>query len=160
MGGWQASTIFTATSGMPLDTTSFDAAGVALVPAANRLNCTGQNPYIPFNSNTDQLLNYAAFTNAVSIPNSYASFGNCGRDNLIGPSYWTWDYSMLKSFNFTEKQHLQFRAEMFNIANHPALGTENGSYGTSTQVPSSTFGLIRSTVVTMRQIQFALKYIF
>ena len=161
IGGWQASTIFTATSGMPIDTTSFDAANVAILPSSNRLNCTGQNPYISFNPKTDQLLNYAAFTNAVAIPNSFASFGNCGRNNLIGPSYWTWDYSMIKNFKITERQRLQLRAEMFNIANHPALGSPSASYGTQTLTPSSTFGIIRSTTGgTMRQIQFALKYIF
>src|SRR5258708_37335061 len=45
VGGWQMSSIVTAQSGPPLDTTSWDSAGTSFVPASTRLNCVaGVNP--------------------------------------------------------------------------------------------------------------------
>ena len=65
-----------------------------------------------------------------------------------------------------ERQSLQLRIEAFKALNHVALGNPNVSWGTKTQTPASSFGQIRDTATTrgtafdMRQMQFALKYIF
>jgi hypothetical protein len=168
VGGWQTSTIFTAQSGAALDTSSWDAAGVAILPSSNRLNCIGASPYGD-RSNPNLFLNRSAFANAVATPGSYSSFGNCGRNNLIGPSFWNWDFSALKDFRITENHSLQFRAEMFNIPNHPQFGLGTNGAGNATvtwgnqgPVAQSLFGVIRQTITptSMRQIQFALKYNF
>jgi hypothetical protein len=50
---------------------------------------------------------------------------------------------------------LQFRAEFFNIANHPVFGNP----GVAKDVPAL-FGVINSTVGNPRLLQFALKYSF
>jgi hypothetical protein len=62
--------------------------------------------------------------------------------------------------HITESQKLQFRAEFFNLPNHVAIGGGPGGWGTATQTPSATFGLVRGTATGQRIIQFALKYIF
>ncbi len=165
VGGWNASGILTIQSGAALDTSSWDAAGVAILPSSNRLNCHGVSPYVA-NPNPNSYLNMADFSNAVAIPGSYASFGDCGRNNLMGPRTTNLDFSLLKDFRISERQTLQFRTEMFNAANHPEFSPPSASWGTQSATPNASFGLIRSsgtalgTVTTMREIQFALKYIF
>jgi hypothetical protein len=123
------------------------------------------NPYVA-NPNPNSYLNMADFSNAVATPLSYSSFGNCGRNNLMGPRTTNLDFSLLKDFRVTERQRLQVRMEMFNAANHPEFSPPSATWGTQSGTPAASFGLIRSsgtalgTVTTMREIQFAMKYIF
>ena len=138
-----------------------DASGnTGYTPDNNRLNCTGQNPLAPFNNQTDQYLNTAAFANQNVIPDSYSSFGSCGQNAFFAMKWWNWDASAIKDFHVTEGQRLQFRAEFFNLPNHVAIGGGPSSWGTSTQTPSATFGLVRGTSTGQRIIQAALKYIW
>jgi hypothetical protein len=162
VGGWNVSGILTVQSGMALDTGSWDSAGVASSnPNSNRLNCIAPDQYVA-NPNANSYLNAAAFTNTQAIPGSYASFGNCERNNLLGPRDTNLDASVLKNFRITESQMLQFRGEFFNVPNHPELASPNPNWGTQSATPAASFGIIRAlqTGATMRQIQFALKYIF
>ncbi len=46
-------------------------------------------------------------------------FGNMGRNSLIGPNFREWDLSLYKNTNLTEKVKMQFRAEFYNLPNHP-----------------------------------------
>lgn len=46
-------------------------------------------------------------------------FGNLGRDALHGPTFKQWDFALYKNTPVTEKLNVQFRAEFFNILNHP-----------------------------------------
>ncbi len=46
-------------------------------------------------------------------------FGNLGRDALRGPTFKQWDLALYKNTAITEKLNAQFRAEFFNILNHP-----------------------------------------
>ena len=100
----------------------------------------------------------AAPTNTVA-----GQYGTCARNNLIGPRQVNIDFSTIKDFRIAERQALQFRMEMFNAPNHVEWGSPNGSWGNQNAPPAppaSSFGQIRSTATTMRQIQFALKYNF
>ncbi len=158
VGGWQVSTIATAQNGNALDTTSWDSAGTSFVPASTRLNCgAGVNPILA-NHTADAYLNSAAFSNSIA-----GQYGNCARNNLRGPRQVNFDFSTIKDFRITEKHALQFRMEMFNAPNHVELGSPNANWGNQNAAPAgpaSSFGQIRGTVTTMRQIQFALKYNF
>ncbi len=82
------------------------------------------------------------------------TFGNLGRNTLQGPGLLSWDFSMMKEFATWENQHLEFRFESFNFANHPNLGLPSASF------PSASLGTISSTATKMREVQFALKYVF
>jgi outer membrane receptor protein involved in Fe transport len=46
-------------------------------------------------------------------------YGNLGRDSLRGPTYKQWDLGVYKSTAITERVNLQFRADFFNVLNHP-----------------------------------------
>jgi hypothetical protein len=86
------------------------------------------------------------------------TFGNNGRDNLLGPAYYNLDFSLLKDFSITERQRLQFRAEAFNLLNHPLFDLPTNNFD------SANFGKILSANAygtrPPRQIQLGLKYIF
>ncbi|HKD07603.1 MAG TPA: carboxypeptidase-like regulatory domain-containing protein [Bryobacteraceae bacterium] len=155
VGGWQVSTIGTIQDGLPIDTTSWDAAGTNFNPSSNRINCLVGVNQIFATPTANGYFNPAAFSNAVA-----GTYGNCARNNLRGPHQVNFDFSTIKDFHVTEHQALQFRMEMFNAANHVEWGAPNASWGGSNVAAPNSFGQIRSTLTTMRQIQFALKYNF
>jgi len=62
------------------------------------------------------------------------TFGTEARGLFRGPSFANWDFSIFKNTKIKERLTVQFRAEFFNILNHPNLATGTGS------VTSSTFG--------------------
>jgi hypothetical protein len=108
--------------------------------------------------------------NAFSAP-AYGTVGNVSRDSLVGPGYADWDVSLLKSTQATERLHVQFRAEFFNVLNHTNLQLPNEvvySAGptqgtTANQTTAAAFGspgVISATANTSRQIQLGLKILF
>ncbi|MFZ0590469.1 MAG: hypothetical protein WAM39_08310, partial [Bryobacteraceae bacterium] len=101
-------------------------------------------------------------------PNSYAApasgtFGDCGIGTVRGPGLNTVDLSLTKTFNITERQHLEFRAEAINVSNTPILNAPNVSVP-GTTVSNGNFGIGNFGTITSsqgeRNIQFALKYNF
>jgi hypothetical protein len=85
---------------------------------------------------------------------------------IAGPGFHRFDFSTFKAFQFSERFSMQFRAEFFNILNHPNFNAPNFggngvvSVGGSGDYTSSTFGAIGSTrdaPFDPRQIQFAVK---
>jgi hypothetical protein len=52
-------------------------------------------------------------------------FGNLGRNALRGPAFKELNFSVFKNTNLTERVVLQFRAEFFNILNHPNFSNPN-----------------------------------
>jgi len=94
---------------------------------------------------------------------NYGGLGTAPRAPVYGPRFVNTDMSIFKDFPFTfrEAMNLQFRAEFFNVFNHPQYWM-SGISGTGEQdigTPSS-FGVINSTVNNPRLIQFALKLNF
>jgi hypothetical protein len=106
------------------------------------------------------------------------SQGDLGRNALRGFGAWQWDLAVHREFPIHESLKLQFRAEMFNVLNHPNFGPPLGVLG------YSTFGLANQTLAQSldgglggsnlgsgsfspqyqfggpRSVQFALKLIF
>jgi hypothetical protein len=80
-------------------------------------------------------------------------FGNAGRNIVIGPGLVDFDFALSRSFALWERSQLQFRAEAFNIANHPAFGGPGATYGTPN------FGFITSAGEP-RDLQMSLKLVF
>jgi len=160
LGGWQLNGIFTAMSGTPF--TIFDSTDVSNqggAPeitgfSANRPNVVaGQNP----NSGpktTGAWLNAGAFAQVIPDPNSpLQQFGNAGRNIGVGPRYSNWDFSVFKNFRVTESKNIQFRAEFFNILNHPNFRLPDSD------ISSPTFNQIQAAL-DPRVIQLALKFLF
>lgn len=102
------------------------------------------------------------FNTAAFVPAALGTFGNVHRNSLYGPGYEEFDLSLFKNFFAQERVHGQFRAECFNLFNHPNFANPNGS------VNSGNYGKITSTVSTSntgtqglpRVFQFGAKIIF
>jgi hypothetical protein len=92
-----------------------------------------------------------------------AGFGNLARNTIIGPGFEDVDFSLYKDTKLTEKTTVQFRADTFNIFNHPNFGQPNRVVSTAA---GNSFGQITSTRFPVgdsgssRQIQVAMKFIF
>jgi len=86
------------------------------------------------------------------------------RTPVSGPRFVNTDFSAVKNFMlpFREGMSLQFRAEFFNLLNHPQFWlTGDGAAGSMQNIASpSSFGLVNSTVNNPRVVQFALKLKF
>ena len=69
---------------------------------------------------------------SVMIPPPLGQFGNMGRNTFPDSGFRNFDFSIAKNWHLGEKVHAQFRAELFNIFNHPNFanpyGGQNG-YG-------------------------------
>jgi hypothetical protein len=108
------------------------------------------NYSIPLNQ-----LNFGAFAAPVGRN------GTLGRNTFYGPGAVNFDFSLFKTFTFHERHNVQFRAEMFNIFNHPQFGNP-----VSSLTAESLFGASLATITTAegfhtsRQVQFALRYSF
>jgi hypothetical protein len=160
LGGWQLNGILTAMSGTPF--TVFDSRDNSFQGTANEITgfsanrpniVAGQNP----NNGPHQVgdwLNAGAFTRVPqddTLP--MQQFGNAGRNIAVGPGYANWDTSLMKNFQINESKKLQFRAEFFNVLNHPNFHIPNSD------ISSPTFNQILEAEPP-RLIQFALKFLF
>ena len=111
------------------------------------------------------------------LPPAFGTFGNSGRNIFRDTGFHNLDFSVSKSWRFYEKLTMQFRAEMFNITNHPnfanPFGGATGQGVGATADPSipSQFGCGCVTPDTAsvnpvlgsggaRAIQFGLKFLF
>jgi hypothetical protein len=82
-------------------------------------------------------------------------FGNSGVGIVTGPGQHNWDLSLIKNTKITEGTSLEFRAEFYNIWNHAQFNNPADNVATP-----ATFGLISSSSVPPRIMQFALKFYF
>lgn len=163
--GWQLTGILSLTSGPPFDINDgFDQAGLQIVSS-------GAQERPDYISGCKVIL---GSPNEYFNPNCFSlqpvgTLGNLGRDVFSGPGVEDFDFAVLKNTRIRENVALQFRAEFFNIFNHPNLPLPNGAVFTQgangTGVINPLAGVIQpltpyETVTTSRQIQFALKLVF
>jgi len=73
---------------------------------------------------------------AFAIP-AAGTWGNLGRYAARGPGYYEIDTALQKRFRVTERASLNFRAEAFNLFNHPIYANPSGSIGSNPAAPSS-----------------------
>ena len=105
-------------------------------------------------------------TTQAACPTCATLFGNTGAGILLGPGQVNFDASLLKTTKLTERTTLQFRAEFFNLLNHPQfsnLDPGSGTGGTLSSLPQPLTqgqGTFVSTNVNPRIIQLGLKIIF
>lgn len=153
--GWQVNVIANIRSGFPYSVScGCDPLGVG--QATSRADLLPGIPTAPayFDIPSSQL-NLTAF----AVPTGH--YGTLGRNVFYGPGAVNFDTSFFKDFSLTERQKIQFRAELFNIFNHPQFSNPNAALN---NLPF--FGQTTSTVSTVegfhtnRQVQFALRYSF
>jgi hypothetical protein len=122
LGGWQASSIVQTRSGGPADPTLVP--GFFGIPV--RPDLTGQPIRLPNSSWPYSSYNVDAYQvdpNFNGDPG--VGLGDAGRNSLRAPGFFQWDFSAMKNFAVTEKVTVQFRADIFNILNHPNFGNPN-----------------------------------
>jgi len=156
LGGWQATLIERISSGFPVPLidsannsgTSFNTGGNS--NNYNRPNqVAGCNPYAA-NHAAHQWINAACFTQPVA-----GELGNAARVPVVGPDFVNSDFSLIKQFALPwQETGLNFRAEFFNLFNHPEFGSPVAD------INAQGFGAVNSTVNNPRLIQLALKLSF
>jgi hypothetical protein len=146
-GGWQVTGIATFRTGQPFTSTApTDVANVA--DTATWPNAIG-NPNSVGNRSIYHFFNTAAFI----APPIY-TFGNEGRNVIVGPGVNNWDLALFKAFRFDEKRQLQFRTEFFNAFNHSQFAPPGAVFGTAQ------FGQISAISHDPRDVQMSLKFLW
>jgi len=147
-GGFEVSGITRISSGLPINVTqpsNTDVSGDGVTAVSERPNKIGD--YFA-GTGGKQYINAAAFaTPAAGTFGTFEAFG------VPGPRYDNWDFSLQKTYPFTEKAGLDFRAELFNAPNHLSYFSVNNTLG------SSNFGQV-SGATDPRTAEFALKLHF
>ncbi len=136
LGGWQLNGIFSAFNGRQYtvwaDGTSLNMPGNAqtadqVKPAVGQIGCVGPDEGCYF------------FDTSAFAPVTEVRFGNVGRNSMRAPGVVNMDMSLFRTFKFTERLHMEFRAEAFNLTNTPHFNAPDSD------VSSSSFGKITST---------------
>jgi hypothetical protein len=186
LGGWQTSGIIQTRSGLPENITLVS--GFFGNPVRPNF-VPGQPLYVPGASWPNSSYNINAFQVEPTYDGTPgATIGTVGRNALRAPAYFQLDLSAMKNFPITEKVKVQFRADIFNIFNHPNFTNPDGGICTAVAPASGStpagcapspsggtmintrFGRVGQTIAsangtqigggTARQTQFSLKFIF
>jgi hypothetical protein len=167
LGGWNINYFTTAHSGFPVTVFASSANTGGRTPRGN-VRANAYKPFATVSQNVDQFFGpvvangtsifCAAGVNdgtcAFGVP-AVGSLGSAGVGTLRAPSFFNLDTSIGKKFVISEKQYIDFRAELFNALNHVSWGAP----GRDITNPSA-FGQITTQVQNPRNIQFGLKYFF
>lgn len=174
VSGWQMNGIGTFQSGQPF--TVFLGIDQALtgnifneqrpnnIPGAFIQRDNGQVVLAPQFLNSDNSPNFAALSAAGVIP-APGQFGSLGRNTFTGPKFNNFDLSFIKRTKFSEDGIVEFRAEFFNIFNHPSFALPDNNlssptFGQFSRTPDVASGAPRLNSGGPRVIQFGLKILF
>ena len=155
--GWQVTGIYSYLSGSP----TTPASAQFIVQNSNGSN-TGRPDLIagcqlyPAHQTLLNWFNPSCFT-----LQPVGTYGNAGRNIIIGPNLWDMDASLIKDTKVRERFTVQFRAEAFNLLNHPSFQNPSATIFTNiagARVGSA--GQISATNSLPRQIQLSLKILF
>jgi len=175
LGGWEVDSVLVAQSGAPI--TIQDSNGGSdyalttpeLVTAdfAPGFNCGNALNSGSLATKIANWVNPNAYAPVPNVPNSPAGtvaytntgFGDSPRNCIVGPKQFNWDFTLGKTFKLGERQSLRFRAEFFNLLNHPSFQNPL-NFGFADVEQGTHVGEITQTVGTPRLIQLSLKYGF
>jgi len=147
-GDWQVAPIISAYNGQPFSPTTGSDVSLTGVNA-DRPNIVGPVYTSGISAAGNPMyLSPAGFKAATT-----GTFGNAGRDSLVGPGSINWDMALSREFRFNESKRLEVRADFFNILNHANWNAPGGG------ITSGTFGQITS-YSSPRLIQLAAKLFF
>jgi hypothetical protein len=180
-GGWEASGILTFQTGQPFSI--FDSGPPDHVFEMARPRLTGRPPspgklvrdavspnaflYLPLNQAYDPISGLCLpdakpFACEISVNGPFN--GNIGRNTYRRPGLQYHDVAIMKNFTIAAETHLQFRAEFYNLFNHPNLIVEGGTNDVNSTpfhtASGPTPGVIAGFFDTSRQIVLALKLTF
>jgi hypothetical protein len=152
-GEWRVGGIWTIQSGAPFTVNlSTDVAN-----NGEPLSGPSQRPNLTCDPNKGPKTAAEWFSTSCFATPAAFTYGNAGRDILIGPGLDNFDASIQKEFPVRESMNLQFRLDMFDFFNHPNF---NAPVGAGRLLSTSTsFGQITSAQ-DPRDLQFSLRLAF
>ena len=153
LGGWQVNSIITARSGTVINPQNGANSDVANVGGGGQSGNQRINFVSDPNSGAPHKINGWFNASAFAFP-ANGTYGSAGLNSLRGPGFWNVDFSLFRDIPIHERYKFQFRAEAFNLFNHPNLANPVGNLG------GGGFNTITSTTGTNRVIQLAGKLLF
>ncbi len=149
-GGWQLNSVVTFHTGQPFTLRANGCQGVFTGCSPDAISGLNPNAAPSIGRNPGEWFNTANVTAPTPLTE-----GSLGLQTNYGPPTRSVDLSLFKTFNMTERFHLQFRAESFNIGNTPQFSIPDYTLG------DKTFGQVTSTAVgSERHVQFSLRLQF
>jgi hypothetical protein len=149
LGGWQVSAIITDSSGFPRTVFSGPDNSNTGGGQDRPNSVSGQDPNLSSGRTILRWFNTSAY-----VQNAPGTWGNVGRDTVIGPGILNVDASIIRNFRMMREKSLQFRLEVFNALNRPIWNDPN------TTLTSPNYGRITSTRKPMREVQLGMKFMF
>lgn len=150
---WQVGGIWTLQSGAPFTVN---------LPNDNANNGTpinSQRPNFVCNPNNGPKTSAKWFDTTCFSQPAVFTYGNVGRNTVVGPGLDNFDATLQKQFPVREAINLQFRLDLFDLFNHPNFNAPVGSGRTFSAATNSTFGSITSAQ-DPREMQFSLRLAF
>jgi carboxypeptidase family protein/TonB-dependent receptor-like protein len=104
--------------------------GIPYFPGASNAACLAKSQAMgPLAIASLTNLGCYALGSSVLVPPAYGSYGTLGSGVFRGSPYYNMDMSVTKNWKFKERLTAQFRAEFFNILNHPNISNVRGGPG-------------------------------
>ena len=156
LGDWQATLIERVSSGFPVPLIdSNNTSGTTFNAGGNDNNFNRPNQVANCNAYAADHSKYQWINQACFVAPPAGELGNAARVPVVGPDFVNSDVSVIKTFPLPREMGLNFRAEFFNLGNHPQYGAPINDIN-----EGSLFGKVNSTVNNPRLIQLALKLSF
>jgi len=171
LGGWNVSWIYSYGTGLPLDIfTGFENSRQGnpdehdrpnLVPGASQNPVHGVTAGCPGIAAGEQLRTAQRWFDpcAFELPD-IGTFGNLGRNTMIGPTNNNIDLTLTKRTQITESKSLEFRAEFFNLFNRAYFAAPQPFLMDKTGFHNGNEGRVSATAIPNREIQLGLKLVF
>jgi hypothetical protein len=164
--GWEVGSVLTVQSGAPFtpvvsgDISGADEINNATVQADTDRPNVASRAFYPSKQAPQQWVNASAF----SIPSPF-TFGNAGRNILLGPGLGSCDFTIHRDFHLGESSRLEFRAEMFNIFNRanfdiPQRNLASPSFGQIFNTLQPVAGLASGGPGEPRELQLGMRLVW
>jgi hypothetical protein len=159
LANWQLTGMYTFESGLPINIVYSETSAQQVSTISGfvyQANLTG-NPVLPSGQRkkvSAGQYQYLSATAASAPTAANTPFGNSPRNVARGPNFNDMDLGLHKSFPLGfEKTNLEFRAEAFNVLNHPNAEAPDSN------VSDASYGVI-ATYFPSRELQMAVKLVF
>jgi hypothetical protein len=187
VSGWQISPVVTFQSGRPVSTATTDTLASYTGTTDRAFVVKGVSQTARIDGNTglrtgkpNNWFNTAAYrsndpANGINVNKNAAAgyvynYGTASFNSIRGPGLEDMDLSLIKQVRVDDHNSVEFRAEVFNILNHPNFSNPSATYGgaAGTGITPGSTAVITSTVNSSvptatggpRQLQLALRYSF
>jgi outer membrane receptor protein involved in Fe transport len=156
-GGWRISSVFQWHGGVPFTPVVQGSIAQGIDPGLDSSLSNGSTLYpdVIANPHLSNPTRAEWFNTAAYAAPAFGTFGNSGRNTLVGPNYSDVDFSVAKVFPLhIESMNLEIRADMFNVFNHVNYANPDAALG------DSTFGEVTNPEGGQRIIQIGAHFRF